>query len=130
MQAAWHAVHVEVTGAAPLAAEDRDWGEGRLALAESLGGGVERLAGRSVAEAVLAMARERGATRIVAGKPPHARWRDRLRGSLLDELIRDSGDIEIHVIAPAGDVPPRAAAGPGRRLVSFVPGAAAVAVAT
>jgi two-component system sensor histidine kinase KdpD len=130
MQAAWHAVHVDVTGAAPLAAEDRDRIEGHLALAESLGGEVARLAGRSVGEAVLAMAREREVTRIVAGKPTHGRWRDRLRGSLLDDLIRDSGDIEIHVIAPAGHVPPRAAVEPDRRLASFVPGVVAVAAAT
>ncbi len=133
MQASWHAVHVDVTGAAPRAAEDRDRVEAHLALAESLGGEVARLTGRSVAEAVLAMARERGVTRILAGKPTHGRWRDRLRGSLLDDLIRDSGDIEIHVIAPGGEVPPRAAAGDrpaSRRLASFVPGAVAVAGAT
>jgi two-component system sensor histidine kinase KdpD len=131
MQASWHAVYVDITGAAPLAAEDRDRVEAHLALAESLGGEVARLAGRSVAEAVLAMARERGVTRILAGKPTHGRWRDRLRGSLLDDLIRGSGDIEIHVIAPGGAVPPRAPAGPARlRLASFAPGAVAVAGAT
>jgi len=130
MQAEWHAVHVDVTGSAPLASEDRDRIEGHLALAESLGGEVARLGGRSVAEAVLAIARERGVTRIVAGKPTHGRWRDRLLGSLLDDLIRDSGDIEIHVIAPVDDIPPRAAAAPGRRIASFVPGAVAVAGAT
>ena len=131
IHAAWHAVHVDITGAAPLAAEDRDRVEAHLALAEALGGEVARLSGRSVAEAVLAMSRERGITRIIAGKPTHARWRDRLRGSLLDALVRGSGDIEIHVIAPGGDGPPRAAAGPsGGRLASFAPGLVAVAGAT
>ena len=49
---------------------------------------------------------------LVAGKPTHSRWRDRVRGSLLDALIRGSGDLEIHVIAP-GDEPARRALHPG-----------------
>ncbi len=32
------------------------------------------------------------------GKPTHARWRDLLRGSLLDEVVRGSGPIDVHVI--------------------------------
>jgi two-component system sensor histidine kinase KdpD len=44
---------------------------------------------------------------LLAGKPTHPRWRDRLRGSMLDDLIRGSGPIEVHVIAPVeGDAPP------------------------
>jgi len=107
MHAPWFAVHVEVTGAPPLSTEDRDRVEAHVALAETLGGEAVRLTGNSVAGAVLAFARERNVTRIVAGKPTHSRWRDRLRGSLLDELIRGSGDIEIHVIAPSEDLPAR-----------------------
>ena len=135
LHAPWHAVHVDVTGAAPLAADDRDRVEGHIALAEALGGEVARLSGRSVAEAVLAFSRDHGVTRIVAGKPTHSRWRDRLRGSLLDALIRGSGDIEIHVIAPSEAIPPRAPAagvgpGAGKRLAQFAPGLVAVACAT
>jgi len=133
MRAPWHAVYVDITGAPPLSAEDRDRVEAHLALAESLGGGVARLSGRSVAGAVLEFAREHGVTRIVAGKPTHSRWRDRLRGSLLDALIRGSGDIEIHVIAPSEPLPrrsPAIAAGPGKQLAGFVPGLVAVACAT
>lgn len=110
MREAWYAVHVEVTGAPPLSRHDRDRVEAHLALVESLGGEAVRVTGSTVAAAVLAFARERGVTRIVAGKPTHARWRDRLRGSMLDALIRGSGDIEVHVIAPAEESAPRAPA--------------------
>jgi two-component system sensor histidine kinase KdpD len=100
MHAEWTAVHVEVLGAPPLSDKDRERVENHLRLAESLGGEIARLAGLKVAQALLDFARDHNVTRIVAGKPTHSRWRDRLRGSLLDDLIRGSGAIEIHVIAP------------------------------
>src|SRR4029453_2856794 len=40
----------------------------------------------------------RNVSRIVIGKPAHSRWRDRLRGSLLDEIVRGSQGIEVQVI--------------------------------
>jgi two-component system sensor histidine kinase KdpD len=55
------------------------------------------LTGESVAEALLAFARGRNVTRIVVGKPTRPRWRELLRGSLVDELVRGSGDIDVHV---------------------------------
>lgn len=100
LHASWTAAHVEQLGAPPLDRRDRERVENHLRLAESLGANIERLAGPSVARALLEHARTTNVTRIVAGKPTHARWRDRLRGSLLDDLIRGSGTIEVHVIAP------------------------------
>jgi two-component system sensor histidine kinase KdpD len=40
-------------------------------------------------------------TRILLGKPTHSRLRDRLRGSLLDEVVRGSGEIDVLVIGAA-----------------------------
>ena len=100
LRAEWTAAHVEVLGAPPLPDKDRERIENHLRLAESLGANIARLAGPSVAEALLHHARAHNATRIVAGKPTHSRWRDLVRGSLLDTLIRGSGNIEVHVIAP------------------------------
>jgi len=108
LHASWAAAHVELLGAPPLGDKDRERIEAHLRLAEALGGEVVRLAGRSVAGVLLDHARQTNVTRIVAGKPTHARWRDLLRGSLLDSLIRGSGTIEVHVIAPleGGGPPP------------------------
>ncbi len=100
LHAEWTAAHVEVLGAAPLGDKDRERIENHLRLAESLGADIARLAGVSVADSLLAHARAHNVTRIVAGKPTHSRWRDLVRGSLLDKLIRGSGTIEIHVISP------------------------------
>ena len=110
LRAEWACAHVEMLGAPPLGDKDRERVETHLALAETLGGEVVRLAGPSVSRALLDYAHDAGVTRIVAGKPTHARWRDRLHGSLLDALIRGSGAIEVHVIAPTDHGPPPPAA--------------------
>ena len=49
------------------------------------------------------------------GKPTHPRWRDKLYGSTLDQLVRGSGDVDVYAIS--GDVTsrPRRRAGAGRR---------------
>jgi two-component system sensor histidine kinase KdpD len=113
LHAPWSTAHVDVIGAAPLGERDGERLEAHLRLVETLGGDVVRLRGRSVADALLEHARSHNVTRIVAGKPTHPRWLDLVRGSLLDALIRGSGPIEVHVIAPM-DVeasPPRAPSG-------------------
>ena len=68
-----------------------------------------RLSGQRVADALLAYARKHNVTRIVIGKPTHSRLRDRMRGSLLDEVVRGSGDIDVVVISghTSGDAPSR-----------------------
>ena len=122
LRADWWAVYVETPAHAHLPQEDRDWVTQHLRLAESLGGRAVRLSGESVSPVLLEWARAHNVTSILVGKPTHARWRDRLRGSLLDDIIRQSGDIEVHVTSgePAeASRPPR----PARRR----PGAAAYA---
>ncbi|MBK7703952.1 MAG: DUF4118 domain-containing protein [bacterium] len=83
---------------------DRERLQGHLLLAESLGGAVVRLSGRRVADALIGHAREHNVTRIIVGKPTHSRWRDRFSGSLVSQIVRGSGDIEVHFIA--GDETP------------------------
>jgi two-component system sensor histidine kinase KdpD len=101
LRAPWIAAAVEATGRPPLSEDDRERLEAHLRLAESLGAEVVRLSGVRVPDAVLEFARRRNVTRIVLGKPRHPRWRDRLRGSLVDEIIRGSGDIEVSVLSGA-----------------------------
>jgi two-component system, OmpR family, sensor histidine kinase KdpD len=111
----WVAVHVEP--GAPLDDDARQRLSRQLALARQLGAEVISVSGDSVADALLRAARERNVTQIVVGKPLVKRWWHWLRGgSLLDALLRDSGDIEVCAVRPmaispaAGGSPPKAVA--------------------
>jgi len=98
LRAPWVAAWVERPETTPLSREDRAQLDANLQLAETLGASVLRLVGARPSEAILAWAREHSVSRIVIGKPTHSRWRDLWRGSLLDEVVRGSGPIEVHVI--------------------------------
>jgi two-component system sensor histidine kinase KdpD len=113
LRAEWAAVYVEHLGVAPMASADRERLEAHLRLAESLGAEVVHLTGARISEALLDYARKRNVTRIVIGKPTHSRLRDLWKGSLLDEVVRGSGDIDVHVIS--GDPGPGLAQAPPRR---------------
>ncbi len=127
LRAPWVAVSVEPT--APLRDEDRTHLEEHLRLAESLGAVVVRLSADRVADAVLAYARKRNVTRIVLGKPRHPRWRDRLHGSLVDEIIRGSGEIEVNVLSGAERDRERREARPPAALPRFAYARAAAIIA-
>ncbi len=98
----WVAAYVEAPALTSMSESDRERLEAHLRLAESLGATVARLLGSRVAEALLTYARRYNVSRIVIGKPTHSRWRDRLRGSLLNEVVRGSADIDIQVISGSG----------------------------
>jgi two-component system, OmpR family, sensor histidine kinase KdpD len=95
----WVAAYVEASTLASLTESERERIEEHLRVAESLGASATRLTGIRVADALLTYARRHNVSRIVIGKPTHSRLRDRLRGSLLDEVVRGSGDIDIQVIS-------------------------------
>jgi two-component system sensor histidine kinase KdpD len=97
----WVVLNVEAPGQR-ISASDRDALVQNLQLAEELGAQTVTLSGLNPAEEVLAYARAHNATKIVVGKPTHAPWRDKLFGSMLDQLVRGSGDLDVYVIT--GDV--------------------------
>ncbi len=99
LDAPWIAAYVERPAGNPLNEDDRNRLKAHLRLAESLGAEVAVVAGERPATVLLELARRRSITRIVCGKPTHARWRDLVYGSLLEDLVRGSGDIDVHVIA-------------------------------
>jgi two-component system sensor histidine kinase KdpD len=99
LDAEWSVLYVEAPGHADLPAERREQVARVLRLAEDLGAKVVTLPGTSVAEAALAYARQHNITKIVAGRPLRPRWRELLRGSTADELLRQSGAIDIYLIS-------------------------------
>ena len=110
----WVVVCVETAGQT-ISVADRAALVQNLQLAQELGAQAITLSGHSVADEVLAYARAHNITKIIAGKPTHGRWRDKIFGSLLDHLVRGSGDIDVYVItgdAEEGQAPRRGVVGP------------------
>jgi two-component system sensor histidine kinase KdpD len=101
LRAEWIVACVESDAQPALTESERRALAATMKLAEELGAETTALSGASVSEALLAFARQRNVSRIVVGKPLHARWRDRLKGSLLDEIVRGSGGVEV-VVVPGG----------------------------
>ena len=79
-----------------------------LRLAESLGMETASLSGHDIAGEIIAFARRRNVNLVVVGKPIKARWREILFGSVVDELVRRSGEIDVHVITAAATEPTKA----------------------
>jgi len=102
LRAEWIAVHVEAPSQVRPSEGDLKQLADHMRLAESLGAESVTLSGQRMSEEVLTYARNRNVTRIIIGKPTHARWKDKLFGSPLDEIVRGSGDIDVYVIS--GDV--------------------------
>jgi two-component system sensor histidine kinase KdpD len=98
LRAEWVVVSVETPAMAQLSDADRDRVVQTLRLAEQLGAETATLSGHDVAAEVLTYAHRRNVTRIVLGKPARPRWREALFGSVVNELVRRSGDIDVYVI--------------------------------
>jgi two-component system sensor histidine kinase KdpD len=102
LRAPWVAAYVEPVGIAPPGDADQKRLEQHTRLAESLGATFVRLTGPTVSGAILDYARKHNVTRLIVGKPRRRLFLDRLRGSLLDQIVAGSGEIDVHVIS--GDV--------------------------
>src|SRR5262245_16916499 len=100
LRAEWIVACVESPSQPSLTEREREALAATLKLAEQLGAETAVLAGPSVTAALVEYARLRNVTKIVLGKPAHSRWFDRLRGSLLDALVRRSGGIDVYIITP------------------------------
>ncbi len=97
--ASWIALYVETPRHLRYGEDDLARIEAHLRLAEQLGGETAVIeGGPAIGGDILAYAREHNVTKIVVGKPSRPRWRELVQGSLVDELIRDSGDIDVFVI--------------------------------
>ncbi len=99
LNADWFVVYVEVATKPEVNPATRARIDQTLRLAESLGAKARTIAGRTIPEAVFAYARKHNITKIVVGKPLRPRWREWLSGSVVDQLVYASGDIDIYVIS-------------------------------
>ncbi len=104
LDAEWFAVYVETPNHGRLSRQQRSRIERMLHLAEELGAKTLTVPSIAVAETVVRFARSHNITKIIAGKPVRPRLLEFLRGSVVDQIIRRSGDIDVYVIS--GEVPP------------------------
>jgi two-component system sensor histidine kinase KdpD len=106
-------------------------------LIEQVGGRFEEIVGSSVSDAIVDLARAEGVTQVVLGASERSRWQEFLGGSVVLDVIRGSGPIDVHVISHAPtsrrvSVTGRVATGLSndRQLVAGVAGAVALVVLT
>ncbi|MGD0886820.1 MAG: sensor histidine kinase KdpD [Thermodesulfovibrionales bacterium] len=102
LRAEWVAVYVDAPHKVKPSESDLRQLAEHMRLAESLGAETVTLSGQKASEEILTYARDRNVTKVIVGKPTHPRWKDKLFGSMLDEIVRGSGDIDVYVIR--GDV--------------------------
>ncbi|MCC7387493.1 MAG: sensor histidine kinase KdpD [Phycisphaerales bacterium] len=106
VRAPWHAVAVERPSAGAMPLHVRAHLDENLRLAQSLGAEVTTLHGERVPDALLDFARDRGVTRLVVGKTAEPRWKQLLGVSIVDRIVRRSGDLEVLVIRGDPETPP------------------------
>ncbi|QRM45949.1 sensor histidine kinase KdpD [Rhizobium sp. BG4] len=99
LRAPWSAVYIETNRSISLSEEQRDNIAATLRLAGQLGGEALTLPGREVTEELLRHASANNVTHIVIGSPKKPTWREWLQPSATDQLIRQAGDISVHVIS-------------------------------
>jgi two-component system sensor histidine kinase KdpD len=96
-------LYVEGSRHLGLSEADKDRIADTLRIAERLGAETVMQPGRDIADTVLDYARRKNITHILIGKSDRSRWFELLHGSVVRELMRDSGAISITAVLAEGD---------------------------
>jgi two-component system sensor histidine kinase KdpD len=103
LKAEWFAIYVETPEHEHLPQSSRDQVARTLRLAEELGARTKILpvspTAPTISGTLLQYARKHNITKIVAGKPLRPAWQDWARRSMVEQLIQQSGTIDIYVIS-------------------------------
>ncbi len=130
--AEWMAVYVETPRHYRLPDADRDRVSQTLRLAEQLGGEAVTIPGQDVAEDLIRYAHSQNITEIILGKSLRSRWSELWRGSLVHDVIRKSGHIDVYIINGGDGEPQVSSTAPTRQQLAIHPyfgSAAAVGLA-
>jgi two-component system sensor histidine kinase KdpD len=102
LNASWVALYIEPPQ--PLSHDDQTRLTHHLALASELGAEILTTTDTDMVRGILRVAREQNVTQIVVGKPAGWRALDLLRGgSMLNRLVRESGQIDVHAVRAEGE---------------------------
>lgn len=98
-------VGVHVSPSDGLSTEPSDLLDAHRQLLADLGGEYHEVVGAEIAPTLLQFAQAEHATQLVLGATQQPRWRDALGGSVINNVIRAAGEIDVHVISqPASTV--------------------------
>lgn len=96
------AVHIEAAKMRfPIGDKERDRIAKNMRLAEDLGARTLTVVGEDFIDEILDIARKQNVTAIVVGKTKHKSLLEFIRGSVVDNIIRQSGDVNVYVIQGA-----------------------------
>ncbi len=109
MNARWTAIYIETPGHHRLSKKAREQVWRSLQLAEKMGAKTATVFGLNVAYTAIDYARRHNITRILIGKTLRARWKEFLFGSVVDQLIHNSGTIDVYVISSSEVAPEKPA---------------------
>ncbi len=98
----WRAVYVETPMHHRLSDSAKEQIYKTIKLAESLGGKTETIFGLNIPDTLIEYAKKHNITRILIGKTLRPRWKELIFGSIVDQMIHKSGDIDVYVISSSG----------------------------
>jgi len=105
MNARWTALYVETPSHHRLSKKSKEQVWKSLQLAENLGGETATVFGLTVADTAIDYAHRHNVTRILIGKTLRPRWQEFLFGSVVDQLIHNSGTIDVYVVSSSEGAP-------------------------
>jgi two-component system sensor histidine kinase KdpD len=103
--APWTVTYVESISLRHTEAEKKQALE-MLRFAEKMGAEVVTLSGQDVSDELIAYARANNITKLIIGKPKRTRWQEWLSGSIVNDLARKCGEIDLYVISGERQVTP------------------------
>jgi two-component system sensor histidine kinase KdpD len=101
----WIAVNIETPETAKLPPHERSRLLETLRMAEELGAETVTLSGDDVPKTMVEYAHSRNVSRIIVGKPLRPLWKERLFGSVVNQIAHLCGDIDLYVISGVGAGP-------------------------
>src|SRR5215472_615719 len=93
------AVFVETPGWGSASPEQKRALEENMRFAEDLGAEPIRVQGSDVAKALIELAHDKNVGSIIIGHSRHGRLHELMRGSIVQNLLRLAGDVDVHVVA-------------------------------
>jgi two-component system sensor histidine kinase KdpD len=109
LKAPWSAVHIETQRSLHFSPEERAQLADTMALASRLGATTATIPAPTVVEGLRRYVADARATQIVIGKASRSWWFELRHGSVVDKLVRNIGDVAVHVLPGEDDVRKRKA---------------------